>query len=114
MASSSKKPEVDDLADLEKLLNREASAFQREVEVDRILKAFKLNPYDILDLDGKATPEEIKKKYRQISLCKYPPSWAAPCAEVSARGEARRRRCARGRRGLYRRARTVPGWLLSV
>ena len=29
-------------ADIEKLLNREASAFQREVEVERILKAFKL------------------------------------------------------------------------
>lgn len=28
--------------DLEKLLNREATAFQREVEVERILKAFKL------------------------------------------------------------------------
>lgn len=29
-------------AELEKLLSREASAFQRELEVDRILKAFKL------------------------------------------------------------------------
>lgn len=29
-------------AELEKLLNREASAFQRELEVNRILKAFKL------------------------------------------------------------------------
>ena len=29
-------------AELERLLNREASAFQREVEVERILKAFKL------------------------------------------------------------------------
>jgi hypothetical protein len=36
-ASSSK---IDE--DIEKLLNREASAFQREVEVERILKAFKL------------------------------------------------------------------------
>ena len=29
-------------SELEKLLNREASAFQRELEVNRILKAFKL------------------------------------------------------------------------
>jgi DnaJ family protein C protein 8 len=57
--------------DIDKLLKAEASAFQREAEVDRILSAFKLNPYDMLDLDGKATPEEIKKKYRQISLCKH-------------------------------------------
>ena len=28
--------------DIEKLLNREANAFQRELEVERILKAFKL------------------------------------------------------------------------
>jgi len=28
--------------DLDKILNREASAFQRDVEVERILKAFKL------------------------------------------------------------------------
>ncbi len=32
-------PTVDEI---EKLLNREASAFQREVEVERILKSFKL------------------------------------------------------------------------
>lgn len=29
-------------ADIERLLSREATAFQREVEVQRILKAFKL------------------------------------------------------------------------
>ncbi|KAJ3570494.1 hypothetical protein NP233_g4373 [Leucocoprinus birnbaumii] len=65
-ASSSK------VTDIEKLLNREASAFQREVEVERILKAFKLNPYDILDLEISATPEDIKKKYRQLSLFIHP------------------------------------------
>ncbi len=39
-SSSNASAKPDD--DLEKLLSREASAFQREVEVDRILKAFKL------------------------------------------------------------------------
>ena len=34
-------PVVDDV-DIDKLLNREANAFQREIEVERILKAFKL------------------------------------------------------------------------
>jgi hypothetical protein len=29
-------------ADIEKLLNREARAFERQIEVERILKAFKL------------------------------------------------------------------------
>jgi len=46
-ASSSNTPQPADPvpvsdAELEKLLNREASAFQRELEVERILKAFKL------------------------------------------------------------------------
>jgi DnaJ family protein C protein 8 len=91
-SSSTPKPVQEDL-DVEKILNREASAFQREVEVERILKAFKLkyafriyylqtlstefcicfiiiiSPYDILDIQETATGEEIKRKYRQISLC---------------------------------------------
>jgi len=40
-------------SDVEKLLNREASAFQRELEVERILKAFKLKsvpPFTLPDL----------------------------------------------------------------
>lgn len=41
-SSNSKPPTPPDVADIEKLLSREATAFQREVEVDRILKAFKL------------------------------------------------------------------------
>lgn len=40
-ASSSKAPPPA-ADDVEKLLSREATAFQREVEVERILKAFKL------------------------------------------------------------------------
>jgi DnaJ family protein C protein 8 len=86
-ASSSKQTSTSANLDIEKLLSREASAFQRELEVERILKAFKFksvpflpylqtsfdvfsrSPYDILDIDELATPEDIKRKYRQISLC---------------------------------------------
>ncbi|KAF9007593.1 chaperone regulator [Cyathus striatus] len=72
-ASTSKLPAVTaDEAEIEKLLSREASAFQREVEVERILKAFKLNPYDILDIDETATAEAVKKRYKQISLFIHP------------------------------------------
>jgi len=39
--SSTPTPALSD-ADLERLLNREASAIQRELEVERILNAFKL------------------------------------------------------------------------
>ncbi|KAF5367557.1 hypothetical protein D9758_003643 [Tetrapyrgos nigripes] len=58
--------------ELEKLLSREASAFQRDIEVERILKSFKLNPYDVLDIDESATQEGVKKKYRQLSLFIHP------------------------------------------
>ncbi|TFK21190.1 chaperone regulator [Coprinopsis marcescibilis] len=61
-----------DVADIDRLLNREATAFQREVEVERILKAFKLNPYEIIDVDELATQEQIKKKYKQLSLFIHP------------------------------------------
>lgn len=66
--------------DLERLLNREASAIQRELEVDRILNAFKLNPYDILDLGPSATAEDVKKKYRQLSLFIHPDKCPHPRA----------------------------------
>ncbi|KIJ13457.1 hypothetical protein PAXINDRAFT_100703 [Paxillus involutus ATCC 200175] len=76
-ASSSSTPA--DL-ELEQLLSREASAFQRELEVERILKAFKLNPYDILGLDETAKPEDIKRKYRQLSLFIHPDKTPHPRA----------------------------------
>ncbi|KAH9994879.1 DnaJ-domain-containing protein [Russula vinacea] len=69
--SSTPASELSD-ANLERLLNREASAIQRELEVERILTAFKLNPYDVLDLGPSATAEDIKKKYRQLSLFIHP------------------------------------------
>ncbi|EJD49085.1 chaperone regulator [Auricularia subglabra TFB-10046 SS5] len=70
-AASSSKPEPT-AEEIEKLLAREATAFQRENEVERIFKAFKLNPYEILDLDEVCTPEEIKKQYRKLSLFIHP------------------------------------------
>ncbi|KAF9525639.1 DnaJ-domain-containing protein [Crepidotus variabilis] len=69
--ASSSKPASDEV-DIDKILKSEASAFQREVEVERILKGFKFNPYDILDIKETATADEIKKKYRQISLFIHP------------------------------------------
>ncbi|KAI0694627.1 DnaJ-domain-containing protein [Cytidiella melzeri] len=71
-ATATKSAAVVPDVDIEKLLSREANAFQREIEVERILKAFKLNPYEILDLDESATAEEIKRKYRQLSLFIHP------------------------------------------
>ena len=39
-----------DEVDIEKYLEAEATQLERDAEVERVLKAFKLNPYDILDL----------------------------------------------------------------
>jgi DnaJ family protein C protein 8 len=38
----------------------------------RILYAFKLNPYEQLNLRFTATPEEIRKQYRKLSLMVHP------------------------------------------
>jgi len=80
MSSGSSTPSISTDAELEKLLSREASAFQRELEVDRILKAFKLNPYDIIDIEETATAEEIKRRYRQLSLFIHPDKTPHPRA----------------------------------
>ncbi|KAG6888427.1 hypothetical protein C0992_008507 [Termitomyces sp. T32_za158] len=83
--SSSKPPAVSATSsnveiDLEKLLSREESAFNREVEVERILKAFKLNPYDMLDIEENATAEAIKRRYKQLSLFIHPDKTSHPRA----------------------------------
>ena len=40
---------------MEALLQAQASEFERDEEVERIIKAFRLNPFDILDLPHDAT-----------------------------------------------------------
>ncbi|KAI5475563.1 hypothetical protein MNV49_001159 [Pseudohyphozyma bogoriensis] len=79
MASTSALPPPlldDDLDDIEKILNSEASLLTRENEVMRIVKAFKLNPYEILDLDmmpgNGLTDTDIHKVYRKKSLLIHP------------------------------------------
>ncbi|KAF7336711.1 J domain-containing protein spf31 [Mycena venus] len=81
-ASSSKPPPPtsETEAEIDRLLSREASALQREIEVERILKAFKLNPFDILDIDESSTSEEIKKRYKQLSLVIHPDKTPHPRA----------------------------------
>ncbi|GAA6033011.1 hypothetical protein JCM8097_000097 [Rhodosporidiobolus ruineniae] len=85
LASSSKAPpppppqddllEFDD-AELDRILNQEASQVTREAEVLRVLAAFKLNPYDILDLNllpsAGVTDSDIQRTYRKKSLLIHP------------------------------------------
>ncbi|BEI87122.1 hypothetical protein CcaverHIS002_0704680 [Cutaneotrichosporon cavernicola] len=44
----------------------------RTAEVERILRAFKKNPYEALDIDAFATDAEVKKAYRKKSLLIHP------------------------------------------
>ncbi|KAF7374799.1 J domain-containing protein spf31 [Mycena sanguinolenta] len=73
-ASSSKPPPPTSGTDaeLERLLSKTASSVASSEEVERMLKSFKLNPFDILDIDESSTPEEIKKRYKQLSLIIHP------------------------------------------
>ncbi|OCF56674.1 chaperone regulator [Kwoniella mangroviensis CBS 10435] len=59
-------------SNLDSVLKKNANDLAKELEVERILKAFKLNPYDILDLPITATEAEIKKQYRKKSLLIHP------------------------------------------
>ncbi|KAJ6513138.1 DnaJ domain-containing protein [Mycena sanguinolenta] len=71
-ASTSKPPPPATDAELERLLSKTASSIASSEEVERMLKSFKLNPFDILDIDESSTPEEIKKRYKQLSLLIHP------------------------------------------
>jgi len=57
---------------LDKVIAKDASDFIRELEVERIIRAFKLNPYDILDLPVGASENDVKKQYRKKSLLIHP------------------------------------------
>ncbi|KAI3428741.1 hypothetical protein D9Q98_007564 [Chlorella vulgaris] len=45
---------------------------EREGEVNRILSAFKLNPFEQLNLHNDATNEEVRRQYRKVSLMVHP------------------------------------------
>ena len=40
----------------------------RDNEVNRIISAFRLNPFEQLGVQFDATPEEIRRKYRKVGL----------------------------------------------
>ncbi|KAE8259129.1 hypothetical protein A4X13_0g1214 [Tilletia indica] len=55
-----------------KNLTRERTSMWQELEIDRILSAFKLNPYSVLDVAMEADSKEITKVYRKKSLLLHP------------------------------------------
>ncbi|MCJ1415932.1 hypothetical protein MMC32_002267 [Xylographa parallela] len=77
------KPEQDDdedgLAALD-ALETEAKEFTKDAEIDRILKAFKLDAYAILDLQPGVPESDIKLTYRKKSLLIHPDKTSNPLA----------------------------------
>ena len=53
----------------------------REIEVHRILGAFKLNPFEQLGLRFDATVDDVKKAYRKSSLMVHPDKCKHPKAQ---------------------------------
>lgn len=51
---------------------REMTALERETELSRILSSFKMNPFDILNVNHRASRDEINKAYRAASLQSHP------------------------------------------
>eukprot|EP00887_Chlorella_sp_A99_P002561 scaffold6.g2561.t1 len=53
----------------------------RENEVNRILGAFKLNPFEQLNLRFDTSPEEVRRQYRKVSLMVHPDKCRHPRAK---------------------------------
>ncbi|ANB15327.1 Chaperone protein dnaJ [Sugiyamaella lignohabitans] len=58
--------------DIDFLLAQEASELTRDEEISRVLNAFPLDAYSVLDLRPGCTPSVIKKQYRKKSLLIHP------------------------------------------
>jgi len=69
----------DDLDALE-ALESEAKEFNKDAEIDRILKAFRLDSYAVLDLQPGVPESDIKKTYRVKSLLIHPDKTTNPLA----------------------------------
>lgn len=72
----------DEHQEIDNILKGEESILTREQEVERVIAAFKLNPYEILELDmtnpSSVTESAIRKTYRQKSLLIHPDKLSHP------------------------------------
>ncbi|KAI8052519.1 hypothetical protein BDF22DRAFT_688856 [Syncephalis plumigaleata] len=57
---------------LEAYLQNEATQFQREQEVERVLACFKMDPFGILQLSYQFVEKDVKMAYRRKSLLIHP------------------------------------------
>lgn len=78
--SAPKVPSVDVDIDVDGTL-RELTETERSIEVERVLKAFKLNPWEQLGVDLEEEDEKINKIYRAKSLLIHPDKCKHPDAK---------------------------------
>ncbi|OCL07053.1 heat shock protein DNAj [Glonium stellatum] len=71
--------EEDDVEALD-ALEKESKEFDKDAEIDRILKAFKLDAYAVLDLQPGVPESDIKACYRKKSLLIHPDKTSNPSA----------------------------------
>ncbi|KAK5165246.1 DnaJ subfamily C member 8 [Saxophila tyrrhenica] len=76
LRAEQEKDDSDILADLDK----ESKEFDKDSEIDRIVKAFRANAYDVLDLTPGVPEDDIKKTYRKKSLLIHPDKSTNPNA----------------------------------
>ncbi|KAI9675934.1 MAG: hypothetical protein M1829_003172 [Trizodia sp. TS-e1964] len=74
-------PEAD--ADSLAALDKEASEFTKDAEIERILSAFQLDAYAILNLQPGVPESSIKAAYRAISLLIHPDKTSNPRAPTA-------------------------------
>ncbi|KAH7030831.1 heat shock protein DNAj [Microdochium trichocladiopsis] len=72
-------PALDDTDALDSL-EKEAREFDKDAEIDRILKAFRLDAYAVLDLMPGVPESDIKMAYRKKSLLIHPDKTKNPQA----------------------------------
>ncbi|KAK4227861.1 hypothetical protein QBC38DRAFT_181296 [Podospora fimiseda] len=69
-----------DTRDALEVLEAEAKEWDKDAEIDRILKAFRLNAYAVLGLKPGAPESDIKNLYRKKSLLIHPDKTKNPLA----------------------------------
>ncbi|KAL8931047.1 MAG: hypothetical protein Q9208_000149 [Pyrenodesmia sp. 3 TL-2023] len=82
VSEQSAPPQEDEKNELDALdaLEKEASEFNKDAEIDRILKAFKLDAYAVLNLQPGIPDTQIKIQYRKLSLLIHPDKTSNPLA----------------------------------
>lgn len=66
--------------DFDSLLKREDQEFMRDQEIKRILQAFKLDAYAVLDIVPGCTTKDIRNVFRKKSLLIHPDKTSNPKA----------------------------------